>query len=63
MALPLPVEILAGIAIAIIGAVIIGFALGRPGAASLAQRLAQFADSGLDVAEVAQDDARGLVSN
>ena len=41
----------------------LGLALGRAGAAGLAQRLAQFTDPGLDVAEVAQHDPRGLMSH
>jgi hypothetical protein len=41
----------------------VGFALGRAGAAGLAQRQAQFTDPGLDVAEVAQHDPRGLMSH
>jgi hypothetical protein len=41
----------------------IGFTLGRARAAGLAQCLAQFTDPGLDVAEVAQHDPRGLMGH
>lgn len=41
----------------------IGFAVGRPGAASQAQRLAQFTDTGLYVAAVAQHDPGGLMGH
>ena len=41
MGLPLPVEILAGIAVAIVGALIIGFALGRVRAAAQTAQLAR----------------------
>ena len=41
----------------------LGLALGRAGAAGLAQCLAQFTDPGLDVAVVAQHDPRGLMGH